>query len=448
MANTFLHAKRWAVLLLVGSVSAHATIYCASNADELTNALTSAENDKASSYEIRLSAGQYLAPPGGWHVAIQASRGITISGGFSGQNCENQTANASLTVLDGHNAERPLTIDAPWDYPSPPSPIIVRNITFKNGLGDRVGGLKISDAGPITASSILIERNIFLENVATTYEQDNSAGGLLAATDGPDASGNVFLVVRGNLFAGNRAPDGAAAMLFSNNAIDVSNNTVYGNQSLDSALQMRSAFTTFTFFSVNYSNNVFWGNNPDGLPETYDFRADNVFGSNIAANLFNNDFQVVHGTPNTSQNNLSVDPKFVAPATDDFHLAADSTLIDAGDDIPNGGASNVDLDDIVRPQGPHVDIGAYEWHDLPADTYSVTPSVVGNGTITPSVPQMVNDGSAITFTLAPAADYHVVSVTGTCGGNLVGNTYTTDAVIADCTVVASFDDHIFLDDFE
>ncbi|TCO38234.1 uncharacterized protein DUF11 [Dokdonella fugitiva] len=73
------------------------------------------------------------------------------------------------------------------------------------------------------------------------------------------------------------------------------------------------------------------------------------------------------------------------------------------------------------------------------DTHTVSPSVTGgNGTISPSTPQTVDHGATTSFTLAPAANYHVGSVTGTCGGSLTGNVYTTNAVVADCTVIASF----------
>jgi hypothetical protein len=79
------------------------------------------------------------------------------------------------------------------------------------------------------------------------------------------------------------------------------------------------------------------------------------------------------------------------------------------------------------------------------DTHTVTPSVSGgNGTISPSTAQTVNHGATIAFTLAPSANFHVANVAGTCGGSLVGNTYTTNAVNADCTVIASFaiDTHV------
>jgi len=76
------------------------------------------------------------------------------------------------------------------------------------------------------------------------------------------------------------------------------------------------------------------------------------------------------------------------------------------------------------------------------DQHTVTPSVAGgNGTITPSTPQLVNHGATTVFTLAPAASHHVASVDGTCNGTLsgVGNTtYTTNAINSDCTVVAHF----------
>src|SRR6185295_10968633 len=72
------------------------------------------------------------------------------------------------------------------------------------------------------------------------------------------------------------------------------------------------------------------------------------------------------------------------------------------------------------------------------DTHTVTPSVTGNGSITPNTPQSVNHGSTTAFTVTPNANNHIVNVTGTCGGTLVGNTYTTNAVNADCTVIANF----------
>ena len=71
--------------------------------------------------------------------------------------------------------------------------------------------------------------------------------------------------------------------------------------------------------------------------------------------------------------------------------------------------------------------------------YTVTPSAGANGTISPSTPQTVNSGSTTAFTVTPNSGY-VASVGGTCGGSLVGTTYTTNAITGNCTVVASFND--------
>ena len=73
------------------------------------------------------------------------------------------------------------------------------------------------------------------------------------------------------------------------------------------------------------------------------------------------------------------------------------------------------------------------------NAHTVTPSVPGgHGGISPSAPQSVAHGSTAVFELTPEAGYGVAGVTGTCGGSLAGNTYTTAAVTANCTVIASF----------
>jgi len=75
----------------------------------------------------------------------------------------------------------------------------------------------------------------------------------------------------------------------------------------------------------------------------------------------------------------------------------------------------------------------------PTVSYTVTPSVSGNGgTIGPAAATPVASGATISFTLAPDSGYIAGPVSGTCGGTLDGNTYTTAAVTADCTVVATF----------
>ncbi len=71
-------------------------------------------------------------------------------------------------------------------------------------------------------------------------------------------------------------------------------------------------------------------------------------------------------------------------------------------------------------------------------THVVTPSSGGNGDISPATQQNVPDNTPASFALNPSTGYHVSSVTGTCGGTLNGNTFTTNPVKSNCTVTANF----------
>ena len=71
------------------------------------------------------------------------------------------------------------------------------------------------------------------------------------------------------------------------------------------------------------------------------------------------------------------------------------------------------------------------------NTYTVTPSAGDNGSIDPNTAQTVNFGETTTFTVTPETGY-TASVGGTCGGTLVGDTFTTSPVTANCTVEATF----------
>ncbi len=73
---------------------------------------------------------------------------------------------------------------------------------------------------------------------------------------------------------------------------------------------------------------------------------------------------------------------------------------------------------------------------IPPVTFTVSASAGANGGVTPAT-QTVNSGSTATITVTPNTGFNIASVTG-CGGALVGNTYTTAAIVADCAVSASF----------
>lgn len=69
--------------------------------------------------------------------------------------------------------------------------------------------------------------------------------------------------------------------------------------------------------------------------------------------------------------------------------------------------------------------------------YTVSASGGSGGGIDPVGAVLVTGNATASFTLTPEPSYAPV-VSGSCGGTLSGNSYTTQSVTADCTVVASF----------
>ena len=71
------------------------------------------------------------------------------------------------------------------------------------------------------------------------------------------------------------------------------------------------------------------------------------------------------------------------------------------------------------------------------NSYTVMPSAGANGSISPVMAQIVDYGSTTSFTVTADPGYWA-SVGGTCGGTLVGDTYTTATITGDCTVTVEF----------
>lgn len=335
---------------------ARAASFCVGDAASLATALATAEQNDESN-EIRIRSGHYAAPADGWHIELQdALHGLSLLGGFD-EVCHSQSFDASATQLDGGGSVRPLTIAIRvGDTIQPDVRIVVSGLTIENGNDAVVGGLKIGDTGHIFAGSILVERNIFRNNVSTTFRNEESAGALLAVTDGPTIDRQTYLIVRDNLFDGNIAIDAPAMTLFSDNAIAVTGNTFVRNQVTAPAATTQgfAIVASFTGTNTSYANNVFWLNGATGPSQAFDVHAD------FRTLLSHNDMQNIEGQAASADSELSVDPLFVDVAAGNFRLSAHSPLINAGSDTVLTGAGATDADGSARLQGAHVDIGAYE----------------------------------------------------------------------------------------
>jgi len=85
-------------------------------------------------------------------------------------------------------------------------------------------------------------------------------------------------------------------------------------------------------------------------------------------------------------------------------------------------------------------VDVVSWEASPLGQYTVTPSAGANGSISPSTAQTLTEGTTTSFTITPNSGYQIsLPVGGSCGGSLSGSTYTTNAIIQNCTVAASFE---------
>ena len=141
-------------------------VTCVGSTTELANALAALSTSTANmdADEIRIRAGTYFAPAGGWVGSVTTHHALTIRGGYTDAGCTQRSPDASRTVLDGNDASGVMTINA---FQIPDSDIEVSGLTFQHGRGgntfeSNAGGLKIGDPNPISGGKILVERNIFV----------------------------------------------------------------------------------------------------------------------------------------------------------------------------------------------------------------------------------------------------------------------------------------------
>jgi hypothetical protein len=102
----------------------------------------------------------------------------------------------------------------------------------------------------------------------------------------------------------------------------------------------------------------------------------------------------------------------------------------------SGGADEKPNDDAASENNTQGD-QASENTTSEATTYIVSLNAAVGGSFNITGQQEVNAGSVLSATVTPDTGYSIDSVTG-CGGTLTDSTFTTAAIIEDCTVEASF----------
>lgn len=256
--------------------------------------------------------------------------------------------------------------------------------------GNTIVRNKAKHAGGIVSSGAVISRNIITDNVA----EYSLAGGISAgdnttivnnvimrnrsgsAGGGIDVMGNVM--IRGNLIAENTTGYEGAGIRVQSGEATIVNNTIAGN---------RNEWQGGGLFLVGDKAvviNCIIANNSSGVYSLMK-STDLVFSHNdVSGNL--QDYQMLPDQTGIS-GNINTDPGFVHYGLSNYRLRSDSTCIGKGDGsvvLPG----EVDLEGNPRILGQQVDIGAYEYGDVPPPLIPSALSIAGG--LTAATPERMD----------------------------------------------------------
>lgn len=237
-------------------------------------------------------------------------------------------------------------------YNSSCSPQFV-NCTFYNNLSTGTGGavgnsassptftgcsfINNQCAGPggaimnDSSSSIECSDTWFISNFA------GSTGGAVFSSGPP----TTVLSFTNCVFAYNATNGPGGAFYVTSNSLDIVNCTFYGN---DSTASGGAIFTGGVNLSI--VNSILWDN-------YFNAELSDLSSSGGSTTITNSCTQT--GLAGTG--NISEDPLFYHPLNADFRLRGGSPCVDSGYDAA---APDKDIRGVQRPQGSHVDMGAFE----------------------------------------------------------------------------------------
>lgn len=287
------------------------------------------------------------------NITVQA--GIALYGGFIGTEVTRNQRDwkVNVTVLDGNKAGSVVALSTV--VPIPP---IIDGFTVCNGYASRGGGFLIYGDGYFTEGNVIIRNNSIVLNQAsrggglcvqfTTATITNSIISHNSASYGGGLySDTGTLILYNSVVTRNMSPkQQGAGITVGGGLLRSTNSTICYNESEGIAV----------FVGVLELVNSIVAANEGGVIG-YLISSKSLFRNNVIHNTYN-----FSGLPDPSgtNGNINLDPRFVNPPYNDFHILTDSPCIDTGDDSVVA-AGQTDLDGQPRIQGAHVDMGAYEF---------------------------------------------------------------------------------------
>lgn len=246
------------------------------------------------------------------------------------------------------------------------SPTIAKNY-ITNNVSDGAGITSYGGAIWVRTGSPSIERNRISNNSTVGSGGAIYAGGGIELRNNiicdniGDEGGAMFLcstsTVKNNLVFNNQGSSSGGIYLNGASNSTVSNNTIYGNSSTSSGSNLDIQLCGNVVISSNIICN---GLNSSGV--YFDQNSDITFKFNDVWNNLAGNYSGISDQTGLS-GNISVDPAFVNPDSNDFHLQAVSPCINAGDTLFVAEPGETDIDNELRVLSSCVDIGADEFGD-------------------------------------------------------------------------------------
>lgn len=309
--------------------------------------------------EVWVGGGTYTEP-------IRLKPFAYVYGGFNGSEYDRTSHPPVLgaTVLDGTGIPTKIKVRGGYTFVGLDGVTVANSALGISAFGSaaaisRCQFLANSTAVSDSGGALTLSRNILTGNANANAFAVTSTGATSSITDNvftnngtgtSSSSGAINIdsgaqVVAGNLIVG------SPVAVYSTGSGSIVNNTITGGRY---GVYVYGLSGTAVYSDL-IANNIVSATGTTGVYKT---------GTTITVSLRYND---VYGCPTLysgitnptgTNGNISADPKF--RFTGVYRVAAGSPAIDAGDDA-SAIAGLADLDGKARPQGAHVDIGAYEY---------------------------------------------------------------------------------------